>query len=391
MKEEFEVTEEALRQLVREALDNKTLSKSVMEPFALGSQVNPVVSPVAPYDAPLNPDFTPQDRPEFVVAMQRATRDVDDSAIPKLYKAIMDALEEFEIDPETRIAREAEEEEEEKRSPAVGGAEKDKNMKKSDTKEEAYVRSAVRRMLKEAGWSGLSTVGLGNSVGYADVDEDDPEYAERPKSQDEKNVMGLVSAGQMCKVLGITAGSTYVKGEQQLLNKYLTGLLDPDSRKIVEEHKRAQFIRFMIKEFTNELAQLYADADPDVEDPQHMSLLMNLNKPDFEFKIFESEGFADWYDDAINAALAEDGDDDFAEMIKDLGLKDAKSLRMMGKGFGRLDQTSADYARLAKLYHTQWGTGEEPEKIEKGKGPTGGRKGLAAKATGKQPPKKPAK
>lgn len=383
------VTQRAVRELVNEVLDNKDLATTTMSPFALTTQINPVVSPSAPYDAPLNPNFTPQDKPEFVVAMQRAVKGMDDSSIPKLYAAIIDALEEFGIDPATRIPKEIEDQEEEKRQAALGANKKDQNMKpRKDTKEEALVRAAVKRVLKEAGWSGLSTVGLGAASGYADVDKDDPEYAERPKSEDEKNVMGQVSAGEMAKALGIGAGSTYVKGEQQLLNKYLTGLLDPDSRKMVEEYKRASFIKFMIGEFINELVSLYADADPEVDDPQHMSLLMNYNKPDFQFKIFESEGFSDWYDDSIKSALSEGGDDQFAEMIKDLGLKDSKSLKMMGKGFGRLDQTAVDYKRLATLYHTKFGTGEAPEEITKGPGPTGGRKGLAARATGKKSPPK---
>ena len=85
------VTDTAVRELVNEVLDNKALATSTMNPFAMTHQVNAVTTQAAAFDAPLNANFVPQDKAEFVVSIQKAIERFDENEIPKLWKQIFSA------------------------------------------------------------------------------------------------------------------------------------------------------------------------------------------------------------------------------------------------------------------------------------------------------------
>jgi hypothetical protein len=386
------ITEAEVRRRIQEILDGSELNKSVLDPFEMSQAVNPVASPAAPYDQPLNKKFVPQNKREFVVAMQAAVKNMQDSEVPKFYKALEGTMEDFGVDNDTRIEVEAGQAAQEKFQSTFTKKD-DNNMTKKDTKEEALVRTMVQKVLKEA-WGGASTGGLGSAQEVVGAeDEEDDDAPRRGKTTDEKTLTAItnqVSAVEMGRILGFSAHSSYNRSEQALLNKFLHGLLAPDDDRVVEDALRAKYIKFMVREYISEILEYFSKIDPEVDDPDHMALLVNVqhNPKELEFQMFESDGFAEWYMDAVNAALAESGDDNFVETIKDLELDDIEKVRSIGKGYSRLDQAPKDFSRLARLYYKQEYDEELPTDFDVSQG-TGGRRAAAGRASGKVvPPKK---
>ena len=407
------MTTSAIRDLVNEALDNKSMAKSVMSPFALTNQVNPVVSPAAPYDSPMNPDFIPQDKPEFVVAMQRAVQGFDDTDIPKLYKSIVDALEEFGIDPETRIPNEKKKDEEEKRKAALGGKKDDRSMKKTkDTKEESIVRAAVKRILNEVRHSPPQ-----KNFGKLPEEEDDPvpydagsaefdaweeRQGERERQSDykrrgthEKNYIGEIPATDMSRRFAMTH-STYAAGEQQLLSKFLSILLDPTSTKSQREAQKSKYVRDSFKRYMDILAEIFAEDDPNAEDPGTQQFMRLRSNQEYQSEIYENS-FQAWYQENLayqvsriskelsvdlRAAVSEDEKDEIREELEDLreAQKELSKLpTSLGAGYTRIDQDPAGYSRLHNLYQSSWGD-NEPSRSESIPSRSGGRKAQADRA-----------
>lgn len=87
------VSEEALRQLVREALDNGHLGDLTVTEDDEPVNVNPVVDPSAAQTDPINPHFVPQTKPELDVAVKQLTKDVPIDKVPGAYKAIRAAID----------------------------------------------------------------------------------------------------------------------------------------------------------------------------------------------------------------------------------------------------------------------------------------------------------
>lgn len=125
------VSEEALRELVREALDGGHLGNLTMPEEEPPVNVNDVVDPNACVTDPINPDFVPQTKPELDVALKQLVKDVPIDHVPAVYKAI-DAVVRDDV------AREKEDDEMKKA--AQGGT----------TQVEEAVRLAIRKMLQEA-------------------------------------------------------------------------------------------------------------------------------------------------------------------------------------------------------------------------------------------------
>jgi hypothetical protein len=119
------VTEDAVRDLVREALNNKQFGVAIFqETFEVGSpvKVNDVVDPSASVTDPGNEDFRPDTPAEFQVAVKSLIDDLPSDKISDTYEKLVKALHDEE---------------------------KGEKMKK-DTKAEAIVRANVRKIIKES-------------------------------------------------------------------------------------------------------------------------------------------------------------------------------------------------------------------------------------------------
>lgn len=125
------VSEEALRELVREALDGGHLGDLTMPEEEPPVNVNDVVDQSAAVTDPINPNFVPQTKPELDVALKQLTKDVPIDNVPKLYKAVLDVIETEDLENE---------EDEQMKKAAEGGT----------TQVEEMVRKAVRSVLDEA-------------------------------------------------------------------------------------------------------------------------------------------------------------------------------------------------------------------------------------------------
>lgn len=134
------VTEQALREMVREAMFNNGFSgwsSNVEGP----SEVNPNVDPSAAVTDPVNPHFTPQNKTEFGIAVNQLVKNLPDSDMPELYDAVKTTIDDNE---------KSDDEEEMKNKVLQGGTEQ----------VEEQVRKAIRKALSEAkpvDWSKLST------------------------------------------------------------------------------------------------------------------------------------------------------------------------------------------------------------------------------------------
>lgn len=91
-KNTLQVTETALRELVREALDTPRGPVTVMAPKG-PVIVDPVVAKDAPVSDPVNPSFTPQDKQELQMALPDMVKGIEKSDVPKVYRAIKDVIE----------------------------------------------------------------------------------------------------------------------------------------------------------------------------------------------------------------------------------------------------------------------------------------------------------
>ena len=136
------VSEKALHELVREALDNKELSGwsgNEGGPAHVDSNVDPSVA----VTNPVNPRFTPQTKTEFGIAVGQLVKDLPDTEMPAIYKAVKQTL---------KVNAKKEDQEEMTKNAAQGGT------KQVDAKSvEESVRKAVRDVLfevmpKRTGW-----------------------------------------------------------------------------------------------------------------------------------------------------------------------------------------------------------------------------------------------
>ena len=103
------VTDKALREMVREAMFNKEFSGWSTESEGPAA-VNAVVDPSAAVTDPINPNFRPQDKTEFGIAVNQLVKNLPDTKMPKLYDTVKDALDkeeqkEDEEDMDTKAAQ----------------------------------------------------------------------------------------------------------------------------------------------------------------------------------------------------------------------------------------------------------------------------------------------
>jgi len=123
------VTEKAIREMVREAMWNKEFAGwSSNSEGAV--EVNGEVDSSAAATDPINPNFTPQTKVEFGTAIDQLVKDLPNTDMPKLYKAVKAAVEDNEEDKDEKAMH----------TKAV----------QSGTKQvEEAVRRAIRRILVE--------------------------------------------------------------------------------------------------------------------------------------------------------------------------------------------------------------------------------------------------
>lgn len=125
------VSEEALRELVREALDGGHLGDLTMPEEEEPVNVNDCVDPSAAVTDPINPNFVPQTKPELDVALKQLTKGVPVERVPRIYKAIDAVVKDDAV---------KEKEDDDMKKAAQGGT----------TQVEEAVRLAIRKMLQEA-------------------------------------------------------------------------------------------------------------------------------------------------------------------------------------------------------------------------------------------------
>lgn len=136
------VTENALRQLVREALWNKEFagwSANHDGPATVNADVDPSIA----VTDPVNPNFTPQSKTEFGIAVNQLVKNLPDDQMPGLYDTVKTAIDQ---------KNEKEDEEEMVAKAAAGGT--------TQVEEEA-VRRVIRNMLSELNprWGQVSEAG----------------------------------------------------------------------------------------------------------------------------------------------------------------------------------------------------------------------------------------
>lgn len=244
------VTEKALRDLVREVLDNRELagwSSNDEGPIT----VNPNVDPSAAVTDPVNPDFTPQTKTEFGVALSQLVKNLPDTQMPGLYDTVKAA-----IDDQTR----KEDEEAMDKKAAQGGTEQ----------VEESIRRVVRQILAKNAAT-LTEAPVDPADVQADQDPDEPEDAEgRPKrrhSYKSSAIGGMSDVGgasfeEIAKSLGFS-----VAGAKQAVDKalekarFLATGMDEDDREILILTAMNDYIKMLTKsgELTGADVQLMKD------------------------------------------------------------------------------------------------------------------------------------
>lgn len=86
------VTERALRELVREAMFNKEFAGWSSNEEGPAS-VNPNVDPSAAVTDPVNPNFTPQNKTEFGVAVNQLVKNLPDTEMPGLFTTVKTVID----------------------------------------------------------------------------------------------------------------------------------------------------------------------------------------------------------------------------------------------------------------------------------------------------------
>jgi hypothetical protein len=134
------VTEKALREMVREAMFNKEFAGWSTHDDGPAT-VNAVVDPSAAVTDPINPNFKPQTKTEFGVAVNQLVKNLPDTQMPGLFDTVKTAIDQKE---------EKEDEEDMEKQAAQGG-----------TKQvEESVRKTVRQILARINprWNAAQTL-----------------------------------------------------------------------------------------------------------------------------------------------------------------------------------------------------------------------------------------
>lgn len=242
------VSEKALRELVREALDNTDFGTLAPIEAKEPVNVNPVVDPSAAVTDPIKPNFQPQNKVEFGVAVNNLVKGIASDKIPALYKSVTDAIDQI---------------------PDIAAQEEEEMKKKNDRVEtghgpanakgvEEQIRMQIRSMLMEM------------SVDPADVaaDEDPEEQelekrAKRPgKYKPSSTDWGAdTSFADMAKELGFSVAGAKQAADKALLKAQFVGQADQDELEILVLTAMSDYIKYLNKsgELTPSDVQLMKD------------------------------------------------------------------------------------------------------------------------------------
>jgi hypothetical protein len=211
------VTKEALRDMVREALDNKEFSgwSSNEEGHA---NVNANVDPSIAVTDPVNPNFTPQDKTELGIAIGQLVKNLPDTDMPGIYTMVKKS-----IDQKTEKEQEADME---------------KRAMQGGTKQvEEALRAEVRREIMAV----LKETFVDPADAQADEDEEEPTDADgvpkkRPHSYKATALGGGMAASfeEIAKTLGFSvAGAKQAVDKAIEKLKFLYGLPEDDREILV--------------------------------------------------------------------------------------------------------------------------------------------------------------
>lgn len=227
------VSEEALRELVKEALDGGHLGDMSVPEDEQPVNVNPVVDPSAAVTDPINPNFVPQTKPELDVAIGQLVKDVPIDNVPKFYKTLRAVLDVEEHDTE---------EDEQMKDAAKGGP----------AQVEEAVRRAVRKMLSEV---------RPDFVDPTDVEADEEETeVERPgrrgayKSTALGNMedVGGASFEEIATELGFSVAGAKQAVDKALEKARFLATMDNDDKEILILTAMNDYIKVLTK--TGELS-----------------------------------------------------------------------------------------------------------------------------------------
>jgi len=299
------VTDDALREMVREALSNTGWSNE----DAGTANVNPVVDPSKAVTDPVNPNFTPQTKTEFGVAINQLVRNLPDTEMPDLYGVVKKTLDQ----------RTEKEEEQAMDKKAVQGGSQEAIDDAKKKQAEAVIRKAVRKALAEAPLPPVKKIpigvhgkefndrvektkaGLKKSLGTAAAELDKPDQEEldavadggnAPKGRNKAYKPGALGGmqdvgGQSFEAIAKEVGMS-VAGAKQLVDKSLEKLkwlhrLPEDDRDIL--------ILTTANDYIKTLAQSGELTAPDIQ-------LMK----DHPTIVTELDGFREYLHDVITKA-----------------------------------------------------------------------------------------
>ncbi len=131
------VTEKALRELVREAMFNPGFAGWSSNEDGPAS-VNPNTDPSIAVTDPINPNFTPQTKTEFGVAVNQLVKNLPDNQMPELYDTVKTAIDQKE---------EKEDEDEMDKKARAGGTGVEGPETPAISKAEEAVRRGIRNIL----------------------------------------------------------------------------------------------------------------------------------------------------------------------------------------------------------------------------------------------------
>lgn len=219
------VSEKAIRDLVREALEGDVVI-----------DVNDVIDPSAAQTNPINAEFVPTTRPELDVAVKQLTKDIPGDRISPVYKSIKDAIKADEVQRE-----------------------KDDKMKSDDKKKtvEEAVRRAVRKTLSEIN-PRFDTSYSGMDYSSSDSEDDDDLDSDKPKRTYKATALGNMadvdgaSFEEIATELGFSVAGAKQAVDKALEKAQFIAATDSDEMEIIVLTAMSDYIKMLAK--TGELS-----------------------------------------------------------------------------------------------------------------------------------------
>jgi len=229
----IKVSEQAIRALVREALDGTGLDDTPV-PDLEAVNVNPVVDPSQAVTNPNNPNYVPDSRVEFDVAIKNLVKDVPDEYVPNMYKSVVAAKDDAE--------KKSKEDEH-------------MDMKKEEQarQAEALVRRAIKGILGEAPAKKTIKKPVAatpkpsiHSVDPADLEADEEELQQGRKFNVTADVGGATFE-EIAEELGFSVAGAKQAVDKAILKMRFLMLMDEDEREIMILSAMNDYIKLLTK------------------------------------------------------------------------------------------------------------------------------------------------